>query len=98
MLRLAVVHLAPGALCSLPDDPSHRRTNLPWLPQYSYTSKQRRRYEQLLRRLLLLRSQPAVVLLQAYTWWCSFGDGILQGLYYREPEIEMTVLGQVTRE
>lgn len=64
-------------------------------PQYSYTSKARRCYEQLLRRLLRWPSQPTVLLLQYYPWWRSLGDGILDGLYYREPETEMTVLGQV---
>ncbi|KAI7842797.1 hypothetical protein COHA_003543 [Chlorella ohadii] len=63
-------------------------------PPISYASKFRRRYEQLLRRLLLLPSKPAVILLQAYPWWMSFGDGFWQGLYYREPETELTVLGQ----
>ena len=63
--------------------------------QVTYTSKWRRSYEQLLRRLMLLPSKPAVLLLQAYPWWMSFGDGLWQGLYYRKTETEMTVLAQV---
>lgn len=67
----------------------------PLLPQYSYTSRFRQVFEQLLRRLLQLPSKPAVLLLQHYPWWRSPRDGVPQGLYYREPETEMTVLGQV---
>ncbi|PRW61062.1 hypothetical protein C2E21_0336 [Chlorella sorokiniana] len=39
-------------------------------------------------------SQPTLLLLQYYPWMRSFGDGVTQGLYYREPETEMTVIGQ----
>ncbi len=64
--------------------------------QVSYASPQRRTYEQMLRRMLQRPSQPTLVLLQYYPWMRSFGDGVTQGLYYREPETEMTVLGQVS--
>ncbi len=92
-----------GTATGLPDHlpgamPLHTRSHkhLSGLSQISYASKFRRGYEQLLRRLLLLPSKPAVILLQAYPWWMSFGDGFWQGLYYREPETELTVLGQVS--
>ena len=64
--------------------------------QVSYASRQRRTYEQMLRRMLQRPSQPTLLLLQYYPWMRSFGDGVTQGLYYREPETEMTVIGQVS--
>lgn len=63
--------------------------------QESFDSPIRRTYEQVLRRLLRMPSTPAVLLLQAYPWWQAFGDGVTEGLFYREPENELTVLGQV---
>ncbi|KAI7846321.1 hypothetical protein COHA_000158 [Chlorella ohadii] len=60
----------------------------------SYDSPGRRAFELLLRRLQAMPSRPAVLLLQMYPWWQAFGDGATQGLYYREPETEMTVLAQ----
>jgi hypothetical protein len=62
--------------------------------EVSYASPQRRTYEQMLRRMLQRPSQPTLLLLQYYPWMRSFGDGVTQGLYYREPETEMTVIGQ----
>lgn len=50
----------------------------------------------MLRRMLQRPSQPTLLLLQYYPWMRSFGDGVTQGLYYREPETEMTVIGQVS--
>lgn len=66
------------------------------LPAQSSSYAQRRPYEQLLRSLLRLPSNPAVLMLQVYPWWRSARDGIPEGLYYREPEIEKTVLAQVS--
>ena len=37
-----------------------------------------------------------MIMLQFYPWWRSARDGILEGLYYREPEIDKTVLAQVS--
>lgn len=65
--------------------------------QTSYASPSRRYYEQVVRRLLRMPTNPAVLLLHYYPWWRSPGDGVAEGLYYREPETEMTVLGQVGR-
>ena len=64
--------------------------------QVTYASPQRRTYEQMLRRMLQRPSQPTLLLLQYYPWMRSFADGVTQGLYYREPETEMTVLGQAS--
>jgi hypothetical protein len=56
----------------------------------------RRPYEQLLRSLLRLPSNPTVLMLQLYPWWRSASDGVLEGLYNREPEVDKTVLAQVS--
>lgn len=64
--------------------------------QPSYNSAVRRGFEQLLRRLQAMPSQPSLLLLQLYPWWQAFGDGVTHGLYYREPENQMTVLGQAS--
>ena len=64
--------------------------------QQLYNSVGRRGFEQLLRRLQAMPSQPSLLLLQLYPWWQAFGDGVTQGLYYREPENQMTVLGQAS--
>lgn len=85
------------AMQALPPGPLIKSAHFcPKCVQYSYVSPHRRSYEQVLRRLLRLPSKPAVLLLQTYAWWFSHGDGIPEGLYYKEPEIEMTVLGQVS--
>lgn len=55
-------------------------------------SPQRKAYEQLIRRLLALPGQPAVVLLHHYAWWMSTGDGRKGGLFYREPEGQHTAM------
>ena len=52
---------------------------------------------QVLRRLLRMPSAPALLLLMSYPWWQSYGDGISAGLFYREPETELTVLGQASK-
>lgn len=92
MERLCAAVLRQSPLC-----PADRSCTVVLLClQYSYASRVRRVYEQVLRRLLLSPSKPAVVLLQMFPWWRSPGDGVPDGLYYREPETEMTVLGQVT--
>ncbi|PRW61151.1 hypothetical protein C2E21_0306 [Chlorella sorokiniana] len=33
-------------------------------------------------------------MLQLYPWWRSASDGVLEGLYNREPEVDKTVLAQ----
>lgn len=66
--------------------------------QPQYNSVGRRGFEQLLRRLQAMPSQPSLLLLQLYPWWQAFGDGVTQGLYYREPENQMTVLGEASRK
>ena len=75
----------------------HNSFTCSFLPlQPSYDSPGRRAFELLLRRLQAMPSRPAVLLLQMYPWWQAFGDGATQGLYYREPETEMTVLAQAS--
>jgi hypothetical protein len=63
-------------------------------PVFVTTPLQLPPFERLLRRLLLLPSKPAVLLLEFYPWWMSFGDGVFQGRFNRQPEIDQTVLGQ----
>ena len=60
-----------------------------------FQSIERRSYEQLLRRLLALPGRPAVIMLHHYGWWEAAGDGLDRGLYYRQPEADLTTLAQV---
>ncbi|KAL4423959.1 hypothetical protein ABPG75_001260 [Micractinium tetrahymenae] len=57
-----------------------------------FASPHRKAYEQLIRRLLALPGQPAVVLLHHYAWWMAAGDGAKGGLFYRQPEGQHTIL------
>ncbi|PSC68081.1 hypothetical protein C2E20_8267 [Micractinium conductrix] len=59
-----------------------------------FQSIERRSYEQLLRRLLALPGRPAVIMLHHYGWWEAAGDGLDRGLYYRQPEADLTTLAQ----
>ncbi len=52
-------------------------------------------YEGLLRSLLALPGAPAVVLLHHFPWFKAAGDGRSAGLFYREPEGQLTLLSQV---
>ena len=47
---------------------------------------------QVIRRLLAYPSRPAVMLLHHYAWWESPGDGLHAGLFYRQPEQDLTML------
>ena len=42
-----------------------------------------------------VRHQPAVVLLHHYPWFKATGDGVNRGLYYREPEHQLTMYSYV---
>ncbi|KAL4442042.1 hypothetical protein ABPG77_011303 [Micractinium sp. CCAP 211/92] len=59
-----------------------------------FTSIERRSFEQLLRRLLSYPGRPAVMMLHHYSWFDSVGDGLNQGLYYAEPESQLSTLAQ----
>ena len=63
----------------------------------SFNSLERRAYEHLLRRVLSQDSRPAVVMLHAYQWWRAAGSGMTSGLFYKEPEQQLTVLSHVRR-
>lgn len=63
-------------------------------PKAPYTSPERRSYEQLIRRLLKLPGRPAVMLLHHYAYWEAHGDGLDRGLFYREPEGQLTAFAQ----
>ena len=60
-----------------------------------FTSPERRTFEQLLRWLLLMDNRPAVMLLQVYPWFQASGDGVIKGLFYKEPEAQFTTLAHV---
>lgn len=60
----------------------------------AFTSSARTSFEEMLRRLLAYPSSPAVVLLHHYPWWKAEGDGLTRGLFYREPEGQMTTFSQ----
>ncbi|KAL4427825.1 hypothetical protein ABPG75_001914 [Micractinium tetrahymenae] len=59
-----------------------------------FTSIERRAFEQLLRRLLAYPGRPAIMMLHHYSWFESTGDGLNQGLYYAEPESQLSTLAQ----
>ena len=80
--------------CSPSIKPLPSSCNPPLQP--SYNSVERRAFEQLLRQVQSIPSQPSVLLLQVYPWWQAFGDGVTHGLFYREPESEMTVMAQAS--
>lgn len=61
----------------------------------SLNSLDRRAYEHLLRRLLALDSRPAVLLLHTYQWWRAAGSAVTKGLFYKEPEQQLTTLSHV---
>jgi hypothetical protein len=61
-----------------------------------YTSPERRSYEQLIRRLLKLPGRPAIMLLHHYGYWEAAGDGLDRGLFYREPEEQLTAFAHVS--
>lgn len=61
----------------------------------AFTSTPRHAYEQLLRSLLDLPSAPAVALLHHYPWWKAAGSGATAGLFFREPEGQLTTYSQV---
>ena len=42
-----------------------------------------------------IEHQPAVVLLHHYPWYKAAGDGLDKGLYYREPEHQLTMYSYV---
>lgn len=56
-----------------------------------YDSPVRRGFEQLLRKLLALPGQPAVVMVHYYSWWFTYGDGLDRGLYYYPGADQMSV-------
>lgn len=60
-----------------------------------WTSQSKEAYEWLLRSLLALPGAPAVVLLHHFPWFKAAGDGLGAGLYYREPEGQLTLLSHV---
>jgi hypothetical protein len=60
-----------------------------------WPARGRQAYEQLLRALLALPGQPAVVLLHHYPWHKAAGDGATEGLFYIEPELQLTTFAQV---
>lgn len=60
-----------------------------------YQSPERRSFEQLLRRLVSRKYQPAVLILHSYGWWNSFGDGVDRGLFYQQPELQLTAFSHV---
>ncbi|KAI3428300.1 hypothetical protein D9Q98_006679 [Chlorella vulgaris] len=55
-----------------------------------FTSLERRSFEQLIRRLLQYPGRPAILLLHHYAWWEAPGDGVDRGLFYRQPEGQLT--------
>ncbi|EFN58310.1 hypothetical protein CHLNCDRAFT_142315 [Chlorella variabilis] len=57
-----------------------------------FTSPERRNFEQLLRRLLQYPSRPAIIMLHHYAWWESPGDGLDRGVFYHQPEGQLTEL------
>ncbi|KAL4854367.1 hypothetical protein ACK3TF_004885 [Chlorella vulgaris] len=59
-----------------------------------FDSFERREYEQLLRRVLRLPSQPAVVLLHSYAWLLAAGDGVTEGSFYTNTEGQLATLAQ----
>ncbi|KAL4854370.1 hypothetical protein ACK3TF_004888 [Chlorella vulgaris] len=59
-----------------------------------FDSLERREYEQLLRRVLRLPGQPAVVLLHSYAWLLAAGDGVTEGLFYTNTEGQLATLAQ----
>ena len=61
-----------------------------------FNTPQRKGFEQLLRKLLQLPSQPAVVMLHHYAWWFNQGDGASYGLFYRPAENQLGVFGEVS--
>jgi hypothetical protein len=61
----------------------------------AYASKGRAAFEGLLRLLLALPSRPALLLLHHYPWWKAEGDGAAAGLFYREPEGQLTLYSHV---
>ncbi|KAL4450123.1 hypothetical protein ABPG77_010792 [Micractinium sp. CCAP 211/92] len=58
------------------------------------TSIQRRSYEFMLRSVLGVASQPAVVLLNHYSWYLSRGYGVSSGLFFSGPESAFNDLAQ----
>lgn len=60
----------------------------------AWTSRGKKGFESLLRTLLALPGQPAVVLLHHYPWFKATGDGANAGLFYREPEGQLTTFSQ----
>lgn len=60
-------------------------------------SPQRLAYEHLVRRLLARPGgrRPAVVLLHLYAWWRAASAQKGEGLYYKEPEQQLTLLSHV---
>jgi hypothetical protein len=61
-----------------------------------FDSPPRRGYEELLRKLLRLPGQPAVLMLHHYAWWFTYGDGLDYGLYYRAGEAQLQVFANVS--
>lgn len=64
----------------------------PWL---LYNSSERRAYEGIVRHLLRMPRAPALLLLHVYPFNQAGGDGVTEGLFYREPEGQLTVLAHV---
>ena len=57
--------------------------------------RDRHAYEWLLRDLLALPGNPAVVILHSYRWWRAAGDGQTEGLFYMEPEPQLELFAHV---
>lgn len=90
-------HAERGAICALtPAAVTLEFTvNEQWDAEYNST--ERRSFEQLLRRLLARKHQPAVLILHHYGWWNSPGDGVDRGLFYRQPESALSVFSNVRK-
>lgn len=50
----------------------------------------------MLRSVLRTASQPAVILLNHYSWYLSRGDGVPLGLFFSGPESMFNDLAQVS--
>ena len=61
-----------------------------------FHSPARRTFESVLRWLLRMDNQPALMLLQFYAYFQASGDGVTKGLFYKEPEAQFTTFAHVS--